>query len=55
VKDFFLGLDRLVKKMPTANTIGIEDILLWSLNETSDYSMPLFLPYEIKFSLADIC
>jgi hypothetical protein len=23
--------------MPTTNTIGIEDILLWSLNETSDY------------------
>ena len=34
---FFSGLDRLVKKMPTTNTIGIEDILLWSLNETSDY------------------
>ena len=37
MKDFFLGLDRLVKKMPTVNTIGIECILLWSLNETSDY------------------
>jgi hypothetical protein len=23
--------------MPTVNTIGIECILLWSLNETSDY------------------
>ena len=23
--------------MATANTIGIEGILLWSLNETSDY------------------
>jgi hypothetical protein len=23
--------------MPTANTIGIEGILLWSLNETSDF------------------
>jgi E1A/CREB-binding protein len=34
---FFSGLDRLVRKMPTANTIGIEGILLWSLNETSDY------------------
>ncbi|XP_048238950.1 uncharacterized protein LOC125372575 [Haliotis rufescens] len=33
----FSGLDRLIHKMPNANTIGIEGILLWSLNKSVDY------------------
>ena len=38
----FAGLDYLRRKMPNANTVAFEGILLWSLNKTRDYldSMP---------------
>ncbi|XP_041481824.1 uncharacterized protein LOC121428993 [Lytechinus variegatus] len=33
----FAGLDYLKRKMPNANTVALEGILLWSLNKTRDY------------------
>ena len=33
----FAGLDYLKRKMPNANTVALEGILLWSLNKTREY------------------
>ncbi len=33
----FAGLDYLKRKMPNANTVAFEGVLLWSLNKTKQY------------------